>query len=177
MLENVFYQQGKAQKKRICTKPVPFNLSQSRKRSQREADVAGGKAPVTPSARLTPGAKLKSHKATTPGVFRSASKSESAVPRTVGHMEDTASTKPTSLDSTESRSCSQTDLSSRFGSITLAQSKLPEDSRLSHLCKDSLNNVGVGSSGHAPKDQNGIQIVLSASGTQSHAGTKGELLT
>ncbi|KAA0707165.1 hypothetical protein E1301_Tti002486 [Triplophysa tibetana] len=156
---------GKAQKKRICTKPVPFNLSQSRKHNQRNADVAGGKAPLTPSARLTPGAKLKSHKATTPGVFRSASKLESAMPRT-------ASIKPTALDSTESRSASQTDLSSRFGSITLAQSKLPEDSRLSHLCKDSLNNVGVCSSGQAPKDQNGIQIVLSASGTQSHAGTK-----
>ncbi|XP_057175432.1 uncharacterized protein troap isoform X2 [Triplophysa rosa] len=173
---------GKAQKKRICTKPVPFNLSQSRTHSQRNTDVPCGKAPLTPSARLKPGAKLKSHKAATPGVFRSASKSQSAVPRTVGHMEHTTSTKPTSLDASdghptitashESRSCSQTDLSSRLGSITLVQSKLPEDLGLSHLCKDSLNNVGVGSSGQAPKDKNCIQIVQSASGTQSHAGTK-----
>lgn len=164
MIENVFCQQGKAQKKRICTKPVPFNLSQSRTHGQRNADVPGGKAPLTP-ARLTPGAKLKSHTTTPSGVFRSANNSQSVVPRAVGHVEHTTSTKPTSLDSTDGRptitvshesiSRSQTDLSSRLGSITLVQSKLPED--LSHLCKDSPVNVGVGSSGQAPKDKNCIQ--------------------
>lgn len=158
----------KAQKKSICTKPVPFNLSQSRAHSQRNTDIAGGKAPLTP-AQLTPG-------------FRSANKSQSAVPRTVGLMEHTSSTNATSLDSTgghptitllhESRSCSQTELSSRLGSITLVPSKLPEDSSLSHLRKDSLINVGVGFNGQASKDKNCIQIVQSASGTQSHASTK-----
>lgn len=163
---SVFCQQGKAQKKKICTKPVPFNLSQSRTRSQRNTDVAGGKAPLTP-ARLTPGAKQK----------RSTNKSQAAVPRTVGHADHASSTNATSLDSTDGHptiSHESTELSSRLGNITLVHSRLPEDSGLSHLCKESLINVGVGFNGQASKDKNCIQIVQSASGTQSHVSTKGE---
>ncbi|KAG1961451.1 hypothetical protein F2P79_005545 [Pimephales promelas] len=68
---------GKMQKKRACTKPIPFNLSQSRSRSQRNTDIPQEKAPLTHSAQLTPVAKARnlnpsgktetqSHKATTP---------------------------------------------------------------------------------------------------------------
>ncbi|XP_026099708.1 uncharacterized protein troap [Carassius auratus] len=49
--------------------------------------------------------------------------------------------------------CSDTDLSSRFGSITLIQSKFPEDPGLSHLCKTSLSKVDVNSDNQAPKDK------------------------
>ncbi|XP_073795176.1 uncharacterized protein troap isoform X4 [Danio rerio] len=50
---------GKAQKKKTCTKPVPFNLSQSRTRIQKSTDVSQGKPPLMPSARLTTAEKLR----------------------------------------------------------------------------------------------------------------------
>ncbi|XP_067303348.1 uncharacterized protein troap [Pseudorasbora parva] len=155
---------GKVQNKRTCTKPIPFNLSQSRSRSQRNADIPQGKTPLVHSARLTPVAKVRnlnpsaktetlSHKATTPGVLRAtANKSHTDV-------------HPPSQES----GC--TDLSSRLGGITLKQSKLSEDSAWSHLCKTSLVKVGVTSDNQVPKDKYCSQTVPST--TQSHASSKG----
>uniref|UniRef100_A0A8C1ES84 Trophinin associated protein n=1 Tax=Cyprinus carpio carpio TaxID=630221 RepID=A0A8C1ES84_CYPCA len=157
---------SKAQKKRTCTKPVPFNLSQSRTQSQRNTGDLQGKAPLMPSTRLTPGAKVMnlnpsaktetpSHKATTPGVLRAqANKSQRLQPGS--HVEYKASNQDSTdvhPPSHESGCCSHTDLSSRLGSITLTQSKLPEDSGLSHLCKTSLFKVDVNSDNQAPKDK------------------------
>uniref|UniRef100_A0A671MEK8 Uncharacterized LOC107681975 n=1 Tax=Sinocyclocheilus anshuiensis TaxID=1608454 RepID=A0A671MEK8_9TELE len=157
---------SKAQKKRTCTKPVPFNLSQSRTHSQRNTGDPQGKAPLMPSTRLTPGAKVinlnpsaktktPNHKATTPGVLRAqANKSQRLQPGS--HVEYMASNKDSTdvhPPSHESGCCSHTDLSSRLGSITLKQSKLPEDSGLSHLCKTSLIKVDVNSDNQAPKDK------------------------
>lgn len=157
---------SKAQKKRTCTKPVPFNLSKSRTQSQRNTRDPQGKAPLMPSTRLTPGAKVMnlnpsaktetpSHKATTPGVLRAqAHKSQRLQPGS--HYEfmtlnkDSTDAHPLSH---ESGCCSDTDLSSRFGSITLIQSKFPEDPGLSHLCKTSLSKVDVNSDNQAPKDK------------------------
>ncbi|XP_051516471.1 uncharacterized protein LOC127419251 [Myxocyprinus asiaticus] len=188
---------GKAQKKRTCTKPVPFNLSQSRAHSKRNTDVTTGKVPLTPSAQLTPGAKLRnlnpsartettSCKATTPGVLKTHSNkslrlgTQSVVPQTGSHVECVASTKATASDSTDGHPlavCSQTDLSSRLGSITLVQSKPPVDLGLSHSYKTVLSKVDVGFDCHAPKDKNGFQTVQSANGTQSHASTTGSVST
>ncbi|XP_056094799.1 uncharacterized protein troap [Rhinichthys klamathensis goyatoka] len=175
---------GKVQKKRACTKPIPFNLSQSRSRGQRNTDIPQEKAPLTHSARLTPVAKVRnlnpsaktetqSHKATTPGVLRApANKSQRLQPGS--HVEYVALNK-NSTDvhppSQESRCCSHTDLSSRLGSITLVQSKLPEDLGWSHLCKTSLVKVDVNSDNQAPKDKYCFQTVPST--TQSHVSTKG----
>ncbi|XP_016112119.1 uncharacterized protein [Sinocyclocheilus grahami] len=157
---------SKAQKKRTCTKPVPFNLSQSRTHSQRNSGDPQGKAPLMPSTRLTPGAKVMnlnpsaktktpSHKATTPGVLRAqANKSQRLQPGS--HVEYMASNKDSTdvhPPSHECGCCSHTDLSSRLGSITLKQSKLPEDSGLSHLCKTSLIKVDVNSDNQASKDK------------------------
>lgn len=168
------------QKKRTCTKPIPFNLSQSRSRSQRNTDVPQGKAPLTPSARLTSVAKVKnlnpsaktetqSHKAVTPGVLRApANKPQRLQPD--GHVEYVASNKDSAdvhPPSQESGCCSHTDLSSRLGSITLVQPKLPEDSG-----KPSLFKLDVKSDNQAPKDKYCFQTVPSA--TQSHINTKGE---
>lgn len=167
------------QKKRTCTKPIPFNLSQSR--SQRNTDVPQGKAPLTPSAQLTSVAKVKnlnpsaktetqSHKAVTPGVLRApANKPQRLQPD--GHVEYVASNKDSAdvhPPSQESGCCSHTDLSSRLGSITLVQPKLPEDSG----CKPSLFKLDVKSDNQAPKDKYCFQTVPSA--TQSHINTKGE---
>lgn len=159
------------QKKRTCTKPIPFNFSQSRSRSQRNTDVPQGKAPLTPSARLrnlNPSAKTETQ-AVTPGVLRApANKSQRLQPGS--HVEYVASNKDP--PSQESGCCSHTDLSSRLGSITLVQSKLPEDSGWSHLCKPSLIKVDVKSDNQAPNDKYCFQTVTSA--TQSHINTKGE---
>ncbi|XP_055045275.2 uncharacterized protein troap isoform X3 [Misgurnus anguillicaudatus] len=145
---------GKAQKKKICTKPLPFNLSQSRTRSQRSTEVAGGKPPLIPG-RLTPAAKMKSHNAATPGVLKTSHKTQSV--SIDGH--------PPKAETLSHDTRSGSDLSSRLGNITLAQSKLSEDSGLSHLCKTSLSKVGVGSDGQAQKDKTSIQ-------QSSHAGIK-----
>ncbi|XP_067226956.1 uncharacterized protein troap isoform X1 [Chanodichthys erythropterus] len=177
---------GKVQKKRTCTKPIPFNLSQSRSRSQRNTDIPQGKAPLTPSARLTsvekvrnlnPSAKTEtqSHKAVTPGVLRApANKSQRLQPGS--HVEYVASNKDSAdvhPPSQESGCCSHTDLSSRLGSITLVQSKLPEDSGWSHLSKPSLIKVDVKSDNQAPKDKYCFQTVPSA--TQNHKGSSSNL--
>ncbi|CAM4678505.1 unnamed protein product [Leuciscus chuanchicus] len=153
---------GKVMKKRTCTKPIPFNLSQSRSRGQRNTDIPQEQAPLTHSARLTPVAKVRnlnpsaktetqSHTATTPGVLRApANKSQRLQPDS--HVEYVALNK-NSTDvhplSQESRCCSHTDLSSRLGSITLGQSKLNQ----------------------APKDKDCFQTVPST--TQSHVSSKG----
>ncbi|XP_059396426.1 uncharacterized protein LOC132129029 [Carassius carassius] len=50
---------SKAQKKRISTKPFPFNLSQSRTHNQRNKAIPLGKAALVTSTRLKPGAKLQ----------------------------------------------------------------------------------------------------------------------
>lgn len=167
------------QKKRTCTKPIPFNLSQSRSRSHRNTDVPQGKPPLTPSARLTSVAKgrnlnpsLKtetlSHKAATPGVLRAPAKSLRLQPGShVASNKDSTDVHPPAQ---ESGCCSHTDLSSRLGSITLVQSKLPEDS--GHLCKPSLIKVDDNSDNQAPKDKYRFQTVASAK--QSHVNTKGE---
>ncbi|XP_073678806.1 uncharacterized protein [Garra rufa] len=159
---------SKAQKKRTCTKPVPFNLSQSRTRGQRNAES------LEPSTRLTTGAKVKnlnqsaktetlSNKATAPGVLRAqANKSQRLQPGS--HVEST-DFHPLSY---ESGCCSHTDLSSRLGSITLVQSKLPEDLVFSHLCKTALSKVDVNFDNQAPKDKHCFP-----STTQSHVSTKG----
>lgn len=171
---------GKVQNKRTCTKPIPFNLSQSRSRSQRNADIPQGKAPLTHSARLTPVVKARnlnpsaktetlSHKATTPGVLRApANKSQRLQPGIP--VEYVASNKDSTDVHPPSQESGCTDLSSRLGSITLKQSKLSEDSGWSHLCKTSLVKVDVNSD-QAPKDKYRFQTVPSA--TQSHASTKG----
>ncbi|XP_051518982.1 uncharacterized protein LOC127420601 isoform X2 [Myxocyprinus asiaticus] len=182
----------KAQKKRTCTKPVPFKLSQSRIHSQRNT-VATGKAHLTPSAQLTPEAKLRnlnpsartettSHKATTPCVLRTqANKSQqlgaqSVVPQP-GDVKSVASTKAMASGSTDGYPpavCSQIDLSSRLGSITLVQSKLSKDSSLSHSYKTALSKVDVGFDCHAPKNKHGFQTIQtkqSATDIQSHAST------
>ncbi len=122
---------------------------------------------------LNPSAKTEtlSHKAMTPGVHRAqANKSQRLQPGS--HVEYMASNK----DSTDvhprshiSGCCSHTDLSSRLGSITLIQSKLPEDSSLSNLCKTSLIKVDVNSDNQAPKDKHCF-----TSTTQRHVSTKGE---
>ncbi|XP_058618751.1 uncharacterized protein troap isoform X2 [Onychostoma macrolepis] len=171
---------SKAQKKRTCTKPVPFNLSQSRTRSQRNTGDLQGKALLTPSTRLTPGAKVinlnpsakietPSHKATTPGVHRAQpNKSQRLQPGS--HVEYMASNKDSTdvhPPSHEFGWCSHTDLSSRLGSITLIQSKLPEDSGLSNLCKTSLIKVDVNSDSQAPKDKHCFP-----STTQRHVSTE-----
>ncbi|KAL1250084.1 hypothetical protein QQF64_021089 [Cirrhinus molitorella] len=165
---------SKAQKKRTCTKPVPFNLSQSRAHSQRNTGIPQEKAPMTHSTRLTPGAKVRnlnqsaktetlSHKATTPGVLRAqANKSQRLQPDS--YVESTDVHPP----SHESGCCSHSDLSSRLSSITLVQSKLPEDSGLSLLCKTSLIKVDVNSDNQAPKDKQCFP-----STTLSHVSTKG----
>ncbi|XP_016104035.1 uncharacterized protein [Sinocyclocheilus grahami] len=171
---------SKAQKKRIYTKPVPFNLSQSRTHNQRNAAIPLGKAALTPSTRLTPGEKVRnlnqsaktetsSNKAMTSGVLRAqANKSHQQHPSS--HAEYVASNKDSSdvhPSSHESGCCSHTDLSSRLGSITLVQSKIPEDSGLSNLCKISLIKVDVNSDNQAPKDKHCLP-----STTQSHVNTK-----
>uniref|UniRef100_A0A672PLB2 Uncharacterized LOC107563632 n=1 Tax=Sinocyclocheilus grahami TaxID=75366 RepID=A0A672PLB2_SINGR len=168
---------SKAQKKRIYTKPVPFNLSQSRTHNQRNAAIPLGKAALTPSTRLTPGEKVRnlnqsaktetsSNKAMTSGVLRAqANKSHQQHPSS--HAEYVASNKDSSdvhPSSHESGCCSHTDLSSRLGSITLVQSKIPEDSGLSNLCKISLIKVDVNSDNQAPKDKHCLP-----STTQSHS--------
>uniref|UniRef100_A0A8C1VJW4 Si:ch211-156j22.4 n=1 Tax=Cyprinus carpio TaxID=7962 RepID=A0A8C1VJW4_CYPCA len=169
---------SKAQKKRICTKPVPFNLSHSRTHNQRETAIPLGKAALATSTRLTPGAKVRnlnqsaktetsSNKAMTASVLRAqANKSHQVQPGS--HVEYVASNKDSSdlhLPSHESGCCSHTDLSSRLGSITLGQSKIPEDSGLSHLCKTSLSKVDVDSDNQAPKDK----YYLPTTTTQSHS--------
>uniref|UniRef100_A0A671TCR2 Si:ch211-156j22.4 n=1 Tax=Sinocyclocheilus anshuiensis TaxID=1608454 RepID=A0A671TCR2_9TELE len=169
-----------AQKKRIYTKPVPFNLSQSRTHNQRNTAIPPGKVALTPSTRLTPGAKVRnlnqsaktetsSNKAMTSGVLRAqANKSHQLHPGS--HAEYVASNKDSSdvhPSSHESGCCSHTDLSSRLGSITLVQSKIPEDSGLSNLCKTSLIKVDVNSDNQAPKDKHCLP-----STTQSHVNTK-----
>ncbi|XP_043079995.1 uncharacterized protein LOC122328386 isoform X2 [Puntigrus tetrazona] len=157
---------SKAQKKRTCTKPVPFNLSQSRTRNQRNTGDHEGKAPLVPSTRLTPGTKVMNlkpsaktvtpnHKATTSGVLR-AQTNKSQRLQSGGHVGYMASYKDSTdvhPPSHESGCCSHTDLSSRLGSITLTQSKLPEDSGMSHLCKTSLIKVDINSDNQAPKDK------------------------
>uniref|UniRef100_A0A8C2CHB0 Si:ch211-156j22.4 n=1 Tax=Cyprinus carpio TaxID=7962 RepID=A0A8C2CHB0_CYPCA len=172
---------SKAQKKRICTKPVPFNLSHSRTHNQRETAIPLGKAALATSTRLTPGAKVRnlnqsaktetsSNKAMTASVLRAqANKSHQLQPGS--HVEYVASNKDSSdvhPPSHESGCCSHTDLSSRLGSITLGQSKIPEDSGLSHLCKTSLSKVDVDSDNQAPKDK----YCLPTTTTQSHVNTK-----
>ncbi|XP_016378058.1 uncharacterized protein troap isoform X3 [Sinocyclocheilus rhinocerous] len=171
---------SKAQKKRIYTKPVPFNLSQSRTHNQRNTAIPLGQVSLTPSTRLTPGAKVRnlnqsaktetsSNKAMTSGVLRAqANKSHQLHPGS--HAEYVASNKDSSdvhPSSHESGCCSHTDLSSRLGSITLVQSKIPEDSGLSNLCKTSLIKVDVNSDNQAPKDKHCLP-----STTQSHVNTK-----
>uniref|UniRef100_A0A673NEH4 Uncharacterized LOC107716202 n=1 Tax=Sinocyclocheilus rhinocerous TaxID=307959 RepID=A0A673NEH4_9TELE len=168
---------SKAQKKRIYTKPVPFNLSQSRTHNQRNTAIPLGQVSLTPSTRLTPGAKVRnlnqsaktetsSNKAMTSGVLRAqANKSHQLHPGS--HAEYVASNKDSSdvhPSSHESGCCSHTDLSSRLGSITLVQSKIPEDSGLSNLCKTSLIKVDVNSDNQAPKDKHCLP-----STTQSHS--------
>lgn len=121
---------------------------------------------------LSPSAQTKtpSHKATTPGVHRAqANKSQRLQPGS--HVEYMVSTKDFTdvhQPSHEFGCCSHTDLSSRLGSITL-QSKLPEDSGLSHLCKTSLIKVDVNSDNQAPKDKHYFP-----STTQRHVSTAGE---
>ncbi|XP_065141720.1 uncharacterized protein troap isoform X2 [Paramisgurnus dabryanus] len=146
---------GKAQKKKIYTKPVPFNFTQSRTRSQRSTEVGGGKTPLTPG-RLTPGAQLRSHNAAaTLGVLKTSHKTQSV--SIDGH--------PPKAETLSNETRNGSDLSSRLGNITLVQSKHSEDSGLSHLCKTSLSKVGVCSDGQAQKDKTSIQ-------QSSHAGTK-----
>ncbi|KTG32386.1 hypothetical protein cypCar_00027399 [Cyprinus carpio] len=172
---------SKAQKKRICTRPVPFNLSHSHAHNQRETAIPLGKAALATSTRLTPGAKVRnlnqsaktetsSNKAMTASVLRAqANKSHQVQPGS--HVEYVASNKDSSdvhPPSHESGCCSHTDLSSRLGSITLVQSKISEDSGLSHLCKTSLNKVDVDSDNQAPKDK----YCLPTTTTQSHVITK-----
>lgn len=165
--------QGKAQKKKTCTKPVPFNLSQSRTRIQKSTDFSQGKPPLMPSARLTTVEKLRdvnagaktdtqSHKATTPGVLRTqAKKSPRLQSFNNAHYKD----------STDGHECyNHTDLSSRLDCIHLAQSKHPEHS--SHLSKTSLSKVDVNSENQAPKDKHCFQIVPSTA--PSHVRYKGE---
>ncbi|KAG1961449.1 hypothetical protein F2P79_005545 [Pimephales promelas] len=175
---------GKMQKKRACTKPIPFNLSQSRSRSQRNTDIPQEKAPLTHSAQLTPVAKARnlnpsgktetqSHKATTPGILRNpANKSQRLQPGShveyVGLNKNSTDVHPPSQ---ESRFCSHTDLSSRLGSITLVQSKLAEDLSWSNLCKTPLVKDDVNSDNQAPKDKYCFQTVPST--TQSHVSTEG----
>ncbi|XP_016104034.1 uncharacterized protein [Sinocyclocheilus grahami] len=144
---------SKAQKKRIYTKPVPFNLSQSRTHNQRNAAIPLGKAALTPSTRLTPGEKVRnlnqsaktetsSNKAMTSGVLRAqANKSHQQHPSS--HAEYVASNKDSSdvhPSSHESGCCSHTDLSSR---------------------------LDVNSDNQAPKDKHCLP-----STTQSHVNTK-----
>lgn len=163
---------GKAQKKKTCTKPVPFNLSQSRTRIQKSTDVSQGKPPLMPSARLTSTEKLRdlnagaktdtqSHKATTPGVLRTqANKSPRLQSFNNVHYKN----------STDGHGCyNQTDLSSRLDCIHLSQSKHPEHS--SHLSKASLSKVDVNSENQAPKDKHCFQTVPSTA--QSHVSYKG----
>ncbi|XP_051946783.1 uncharacterized protein LOC127618396 isoform X2 [Xyrauchen texanus] len=189
----------KAQKQWTCTKPVPFKLSQSCVHSQRNT-VATGKSHLTPSAQLTPEANLRnlnpsartettSRKATTPGVLRTqANKSQqqgaqSVVPQPGGDVKSVASTKATASGSTDGfppTVCSQIDLSSRLGSITLVQSKLPKDSGLSHSYKTVLSKVDVGFDCHSPKNKHGVQTMQtkqSATDAQSHASTTGSVPT
>ncbi|TRZ00046.1 hypothetical protein DNTS_033588 [Danionella cerebrum] len=121
---------GKAPKKRACTKPVPFNLSQSRMHSKRSTNTSQEKTPLTDSAEIThaerkkftdTSGKTESHKATTPGVL-------------VGLANKTHQLRTGS--SLEHETSNNSDLNSRLGRITLLQSKLPEES--SHLCKTQL---------------------------------------
>ncbi|XP_056306058.1 uncharacterized protein troap isoform X2 [Danio aesculapii] len=163
---------GKAQKKKTCTKPVPFNLSQSRTRIQKSTDLSQGKPPLMPSARLTTVEKLRdvnagaktdtqSHKATTPGVIRTQANQS---PRLQSF--NNAQYK----GSTDGHGCyNHTDLSSRLDCIHLAQSKHPEHS--SHLSKTSLSKVDVNSENQAPKDKHCFQTVPST--VQSHVSCKG----
>ncbi|KAI2649687.1 Tastin [Labeo rohita] len=171
---------SKAQKKRTCTKPVPFNLSQSRTHSQRNTGIPQEKPPMTHSTRLTPGAKVRnlnhsaktetpSHKATTPGVLRAQANSSQRL-QPGSHVENSVSNKDSTdvhPPSHKSGHSSHTDLSSRLGSITLVPSKLPEDSVLSHLCKTSLSKVVVNFDNQEPKDKQCFP-----STTQSHVSVK-----
>ncbi|XP_017563224.1 tastin [Pygocentrus nattereri] len=132
---------GKAQKRKTCTKPVPFSLSQSRTRSQKTAEAASererSRMPLTHPSQQTPSKTLTTSQQRTknrPPTHNTALRSVH-----VDHMNNTKR-KPLSLeghtksesqlvsDSTnEIGSSIQRDLSRQLGSITLAHSELTKD--------------------------------------------------
>ncbi|XP_072552555.1 uncharacterized protein troap [Salminus brasiliensis] len=133
---------GKAQKRKTCTKPVPFSLSQSRSHSQKRTEAASemtGSSGIPLTTRQTPSKTLtvSQHRTKTPT-------HNTALRNTHVCHTNTAATIPLNLEgktspkskpnSTQSAiwvvndSSIQRDLSSQLGSITLAQSELTKDS-------------------------------------------------
>ncbi|XP_022532606.2 AF4/FMR2 family member lilli isoform X3 [Astyanax mexicanus] len=139
---------GKAQKRKTCTKPVPFNLSQSRSHSQKLTEAAperAGSSGLPLTTRPTPSKTLTtSQHRTNPPTHNPLS----SLRNTHVHHTNTSKTKPLNPlepktspkpkpNSTQSvlqcvtDSSIQRDLSSQLRSITLAQSELTKDPGLS----------------------------------------------
>ncbi|KAG9269765.1 tastin isoform X1 [Astyanax mexicanus] len=139
---------GKAQKRKTCTKPVPFNLSQSRSHSQKLTEAAperAGSSGLPLTTHPTPSKTLTtSQHRTNPPTHNPLS----SLRNTHVHHTNTSKTKPLNPlepktspkpkpNSTQSvlqcvtDSSIQRDLSSQLRSITLAQSELTKDPGLS----------------------------------------------
>ncbi|KAL7864977.1 hypothetical protein AOLI_G00163970 [Acnodon oligacanthus] len=132
---------GKAQKRKTCTKPVPFSLSQSRTHSRKTVEAASerekSRMPLTHPSRQTPSKTLTTSQQRTKN--RTPTHNTALRSAHVDHMNNTK-TKPLSLEghtksesllvsdsSIQIGSSIQRDLSRQLGSITLAHSELTKD--------------------------------------------------
>ncbi|MCJ8741493.1 hypothetical protein PDJAM_G00071400 [Pangasius djambal] len=138
---------GKAQKRKACTKPVPFSLSQSRTRNQRgneaspEPVVKPGN-PTTHLTRHTPAKTLSvSHHRTKTGAatqntgVKCTEHANNALTNSVSLSTEIHTSTAFKLKNPETGSdivsAIQKDLSTKLGNITLAHSELTKDGRFS----------------------------------------------
>ncbi|XP_036448180.1 uncharacterized protein LOC118822957 isoform X2 [Colossoma macropomum] len=167
---------GKAQKRKTCTKPVPFSLSQSRTHSQKIAEAAseseGSRMPLTHHSRQTPSKTLSTSQQRTKN--RTPTHNTALRSAHVDHINNTK-TKPLSLEghtksesqvvsdfSNEIGSSIQRDLSRQLGSITLAHSELTKD-QTNSLRTAEVDDQAV----RHPTTKGCIQTLLAASCTNT----------
>ncbi|KAL6483055.1 hypothetical protein MHYP_G00079270 [Metynnis hypsauchen] len=167
---------GKAQKRKTCTKPVPFSLSQSRTHSQKTAEAASererSRMPLTHPSQQTPSNTLTTPQQRTKN--RTPTHNTALRSAHVDHMNHTK-TKPLSLeghtksesqlvsDSTnEIGSSIQRDLSRQLGSITLEHSELTKD-RTNSLRTAEVDDQAV----RQPATKGCIETLLAANCTNT----------
>ncbi|XP_060794434.1 uncharacterized protein troap isoform X2 [Neoarius graeffei] len=166
---------GKAQKRKTCTKPVPFNLSQSWTRNQKGTEASSEPAirsrnPTTCLTQHTPGKTLSvsQHGNKTGAASQNTASREKSTEHTGNTVTNRVSlsteihtTAAFRLNNAEKGSdivsVIQKDLSTKLGNITLAHSELPKDGRFSSKaggCEDQT--------GFRPSTKGCIQTLLSA---------------
>ncbi|KAB5546160.1 hypothetical protein PHYPO_G00068920 [Pangasianodon hypophthalmus] len=129
---------GKTQKRKTCTKPVPFSLSQSRTRNQKGLEASS--EPVTEPG--NPTTHLTQHRTKTGAATQNTASGEkytehanNALTNSVSLSTEIHTTTAFKLKNPEKGndivSAIQKDLSTKLGNITLAHSELTKDGRFS----------------------------------------------